>query len=409
MDVTDLKKETANTEFKMTSMIQSIPGGICQVADEGEYAVLWYNDKFLEIIGYTDQQFTAELRGKVRYVHPDDMLTVAAVMQEAKRTGSTKTMEMRIVRRDGEIRTLMTTLSHMGGGDGAPVYYSVGIDITEYKRQQERDRKKLENALEMARQASQTKSRFLSRMSHEIRTPLNAVIGMTDIASRSEGDKKVLRNCLRKIDSAANYLLSLINDVLEVSRIESGKLTLSEKSFSLPDFLYDIADLFSAEADRKQIDFDIDVDVFPEEQFWGDPLHLKQIFVNLLANAFKFTEAGGRISLGVRKLNRSGGTTRLEFSVADTGIGMKPEFLDRIFNAFEQETNDTTIRYGGSGLGLSICKHLTELMGGSIEVSSREGEGSVFKVRLPLDAEYPRPGKERRSEDSHHRPLRQCL
>ena len=388
-DITDFKNKVQTLENKIESILESIPGGICQLADDGQMTILWNNETFLRIIGYTQEQFETELNGTADYILPQDMAMVAAALEKTKRTHQTQLLEMRIRRRDGEVRTLLTTVgySHPSENASHPAYYSVIIDITEYKRLLERNEREVKDALlTRAQAASESKSRFLSRMSHELRTPLNAVIGMNRLAIHRQDDAKELQNCHAKIEAAARYLLSLINDVLDFSRIENGKLQLAIQPFSLPAFLYDLYDLFSGEAEQRLLDFTLRVEPFEEEHFNGDALHLKQIFVNLLSNAFKFTEKHGRVTLAVRELTRRGRTSVLEFTVSDTGIGISPDGLTRIFNIFEQETTEIVNQYGGSGLGLSISKSLVELMDGTISVRSKKGRGSAFTIVLPLGA-----------------------
>lgn len=388
-DITNFKNKVHKLENKVASIVGSIPGGICQMADDGFLTILWYNDTFLKLIGYTKEQFKTELNGTADYILPQDMAMVAAALEKTKRTHQTQLLEMRIRRRDGEVRTLLTTIGYSHASESAshPAYYSVIIDITEYKRLLERNEREVKDALlTRAQAASESKSRFLSRMSHELRTPLNAVIGMNRLAIHRQDDAKELQNCHAKIEAAARYLLSLINDVLDFSRIENGKLQLAIQPFSLPAFLYDLYDLFSGEAEQRLLDFTLRVEPFEEEHFNGDALHLKQIFVNLLSNAFKFTEKHGRVTLAVRKLTRRGRTSVLEFTVSDTGIGISPDGLTRIFNIFEQETTEIVNQYGGSGLGLSISKSLVELMDGTISVRSEKGRGSSFTIVLPLGA-----------------------
>ena len=388
-DITDFKNKVQTLENKIESILESIPGGICQLADDGQMTILWNNETFLRIIGYTQEQFETELNGTADYILPQDMAMVAAALEKTKRTHQTQLLEMRIRRRDGEVRTLLTTIgySHPSENASHPAYYSVIIDITEYKRLLERNEREVKDALlTRAQAASESKSRFLSRMSHELRTPLNAVIGMNRLAIHRQNDAKELQNCHAKIEAAARYLLSLINDVLDFSRIENGKLQLAIQPFSLPAFLYDLYDLFSGEAEQRLLDFTLRVEPFEEEHFNGDALHLKQIFVNLLSNAFKFTEKHGRVTLAVRELTRRGRTSVLEFTVSDTGIGISPDGLTRIFNIFEQETTEIVNQYGGSGLGLSISKSLVELMDGTISVRSKKGRGSAFTIVLPLGA-----------------------
>ena len=313
-DITDFKYKVQTLENKIESIVESIPGGICQMADDGHLSILWHNDAFLKIIGYTREQFKAELNGTADYVLPEDMATLAEALEKTKRTRQTQLLEMRIRRRDGESRTLLTSVgySHAAENAACPVYYNVLVDITEYKRLLERNERQVKDALlAKARAASESKSRFLSRMSHELRTPLNAVIGMNRLAIHGRNDAKVLQNCHAKIEAAAQYLLSLINDVLDFSRIENGKLQLSIQPFSLPALLYDLYDLFANEAAQKSLIFSLYAEPFEEELFNGDALHLKQICVNLLSNAFKFTGEHGHVSLTVRKLTARGRTSVL--------------------------------------------------------------------------------------------------
>lgn len=406
LDITEYKKSILDKEIKMSSIIRSIPGGICQVAADSSLKILWHNDNFLKLIGYTEEQFAAELHGSAGYVHPEDAPGVAAMMENVRKTGEQETMEMRLVRRDGKILTLITSMSYIDTPGYVPVYYSVGIDITEYKHQEEQSKEALRNALAAAQRANTSKSAFLSRMSHEIRTPLSAILGMSALAGSAPDNKDIVRDCHKKIDSAANYLLGLLNDILDMSRIESGKLVLAHQWFSFPEFLSGIINLFSLQAERAHVTFAAKAERLEKEAFYGDPLRLKQVVVNLLANAVKFTEAGGKVVLHVRELSHENNIVWLEISVIDTGIGMKAEFLKRIFRAFEQEDSNITSKYGGSGLGLAISGHLVELMGGNIEVRSVEGEGSRFDVRVPLTSHTHAPDALETACLSHLRAMR---
>lgn len=386
MDITEYKAKLSKAETKMTSIIKSIPGGICMLGGTEELSILWHNEHFLEILGYTKAQFDATHQGKATYIFPDDVPAMKALMDAVKDTGTSASLTMRAVRRDGSIRIMLTSVSFYETYDnGMPVFYSICVDITDYKHKEEQDKQALQDALASAREANVAKGRFLSRMSHEIRTPLNAVIGMTNIAGAALNNKEALRDCHKKIDSAAKYLLSLVNDILDVSRIESGKLQLAHQPFSLPDFLSGITSLFSMQAQKAHITFEVSLDGFDEEYFLGDQLHLKQIIVNLLSNALKFTEPGGKVALHFKALSREGNILWLEINVQDTGIGITKEAQARVFETFEQENSDTTSRYGGSGLGLSISKHIVGLMGGNISVQSTAGKGSTFTVAIPLE------------------------
>lgn len=232
--------------------------------------------------------------------------------------------------------------------------------------------------------ASQAKSEFLSRMSHEIRTPMNAIMGMTSIALRLPQLPGRAGECLRKIDSSARYLLSLINDILDMSKIESGKMVLSHQGFSLTKLLDDLDTLMRPQAENKGLEL-VFAGSVEDTRLVGDALRLNQVLVNLLSNAVKFTGAGGRVAVTVDEVSREDQKAGIRFSVKDSGIGIHPEQVSRIFNAFEQEESDTTAKYGGTGLGLSISSNLVRMMEGKLEVDTAPGEGSDFHFTIFLD------------------------
>ena len=239
--------------------------------------------------------------------------------------------------------------------------------------------------------ASRAKSDFLSRMSHEIRTPMNAIIGMTSIAMEREEKKEEIGDCLVKISQSSQYLLSLINDILDMSKIESGKMKLACDSGSIIKLVDEIGDLMENQMSKKNITYIREIQV---EHPWvyADLMRLKQVIINLLSNAVKFTGEGGRIKLSVceriQDNDRPGENAGVEicFAVEDNGIGISPENRKRIFNAFEQAEDYTAAVYGGTGLGLSISSRLVRMMGGEIELESREGQGSRFSFSLRFAA-----------------------
>lgn len=229
--------------------------------------------------------------------------------------------------------------------------------------------------------ASKAKSEFLSRMSHEIRTPMNGIIGMTNIAMNCVDDKKKVEECLAKIDVSTNYLLTLINDILDMSRIESGKMTISNEKMDLDTILQEIEVLIEPQAKEKKLQFVLDSE-YTTSHIYGDALRLNQVLINLLGNALKFTPEDGVVTLCVREVLRERDLIAIYFEVRDTGIGISKENKLRIFEAFEQEKTDTANKYGGTGLGLAISNNLVHLMGGNLEVESEENMGSAFSFTL---------------------------
>ena len=242
--------------------------------------------------------------------------------------------------------------------------------------------KQLTKANIIAENANAAKSEFLSRMTHELRTPMNAVLGLTHLAMQAEPENRQL-NYLKKIEKSGNNLLTIINDILDFNKIEAGKLTINKTIFNLADVIDEVVNLTEDSILKKGIEFIVIVDHTIPGTLWGDSLRLTQVLVNLLSNAAKFTEKG-TISLRASAIAINSEETTLEFAVEDTGIGIATEQIKLLFQDFQQAELSTTRRYGGTGLGLSICKHLMELMDGSIEVRSRLGEGSCFIAKAPF-------------------------
>ncbi len=249
----------------------------------------------------------------------------------------------------------------------------------------------LEEALEAAKAANQAKSVFLSNMSHDIRTPMNAIVGMTSIALSHIDEKARVQDCLLKIKTASMHLMSLVNDVLDMSRIDSGRLALNEEEFSLADLFHDIAVIVRPQAEQKNQMLQIDIGQILEENLIGDSLRLRQIMVNIIGNAVKYTQEDGEIKVQIRQYIQKDAadegkkdTLILEFVCADNGIGMSKEFLDRIFVPFERVNNSTISKIEGTGLGMAIVKSLVDRMNGQISVDSKEGAGSRFVIQIPV-------------------------
>ncbi len=274
-------------------------------------------------------------------------------------------------------------------------------------QEQLRQKHALQRALELAQHASSAKSTFLTNMSHDFRTPMNSIIGFTGIALEHADDNEVMVDCLEKIKKSSSHLLSLINDVLDVSRIESGIIETSEEEVDLLSFAEDMNSLFSGEAMRKSISFNVDTRNLRRRCVLADRQHLGQIMVNLIGNAFKFTEAGGSVTVRLEEFDEQQeiygahvpeGYGRYDFIVSDTGCGMVPEFLEKLFVPFERDGLGHPNLTEGTGLGMPITKNLVELFGGSIEVKSKVGQGSEFTVSLPLKLASSASGSDVSSE-----------
>ena len=243
----------------------------------------------------------------------------------------------------------------------------------------------LSDAVAAAETANRAKSTFLSNMSHDIRTPMNAIIGFTTLAISNIDDKERVKDYLAKTLASSNHLLSLINDVLDMSRIESGKIHLEEVEVNLSDVLHDLKTIVSGQIYAKQLELYMDATDVTDEDVYCDKTRLNQILLNLLSNAIKFTPAGGTVSVRVRQLaGKVHGCGQYEFRIKDNGIGMSPEFAQKIFEPFERERTSTVSRIQGTGLGMAITKNIVDMMGGTIEVQTAQGKGSEFIICLPL-------------------------
>lgn len=262
-------------------------------------------------------------------------------------------------------------------------------ESVKYEQENNRELHKLklaaEDALNMAEAANKSKSTFLSNMSHDIRTPMNAIIGFATLAMTNLGNTEKVRDYLSKILSSSNHLLSLINDILDMSRIESGKINLEEAEANLSDMLHDIKAIIGGQLHAKQLELFMDVIDVTDEDVYCDKTRLNQVLLNLLSNAIKFTPAGGLISVRVAQIhNAPEGKGLYEIRVKDTGIGMSEEFAEKIFEPFERESTSTVSKIQGTGLGMAISKNIVDMMGGTIEVVTEQGKGTEFIVRLTM-------------------------
>ena len=242
----------------------------------------------------------------------------------------------------------------------------------------------LVTALRAAEEASKAKTAFLSNMSHEIRTPMNAIIGLDSIALNNAGIPAETRAQLEKIGSSAKHLLSIINDILDMSRIESGRMVVSSEEFSLSNLLEQVNTIIGGQCRDKGLEYECRLVNDVDEYYIGDNMKLRQIMINVLGNAVKFTPQGGKVSFLISRSAHLGNKSNLEFVVRDTGIGMSEDYLPKIFDTFSQENSTSSNKYGSTGLGMSITKSLVDMLHGSIDVQSKKGEGTTFTITIPL-------------------------
>ena len=263
----------------------------------------------------------------------------------------------------------------------------LSIIIFEFKKYQnlQKQNKSLLNSLEKLKISNNSKSQFLSFMSHEIRTPLNSIIGITNIAKQKIEDKEKLLDYFETINSSSKELLHIVNDVLDMSAIESEKLKIARVPFDLKNILSSILSTYYIQCTNKGIEFELITTGVINDKLIGDELRLKQVLINLISNAYKFTNKNGKIKVSVVQTMSNEKTAYFKFIVSDTGIGMSDEIKEKLFTPFEQESLAISRQYGGSGLGLSIAKSLVEIMGGEIDVKSEKGKGTVLTVTIPFD------------------------
>ena len=341
-----------------------------------------WNDELYRIYGLDPERVAPSVSAWEAMVHPDDRDRVLNAAMQTWTGQQSDVNEYRVVRADGQVRHVRTILRNVRDGQGR-VLRVVGatFDVTAEKQATEA----IERARVAAEEANRLKSEFLANMSHEIRTPMNAVIGMTELAL---GGSLPVREhqYIAKANAAARNLLGVLNDILDFSKIEAGRLEVERTEFSLHDVLERVTDVVALHAAERGLELVVDVDPALPARHVGDPTRLMQVLTNLLSNAVKFTEAGHvllRVATSAT-VTAAPGETRLRFEVVDTGIGLNEEQQARLFEAFTQADASTTRRFGGTGLGLVICRRLLELMGGTISVQSRVGAGSTFWFELPL-------------------------
>ncbi len=364
------------SEEKYRGIIENMDLGLIEV-DNDDIIRKAYK-RFCELTGYEENELIGRKAADI--LLPDEDFRRVIAEQNANRLdGETGVYEVPLQKKNGEVIWVIVSGAPIIESNGK-VTGSVGIhlDITERKRTQEA----LEDARKVAEDARRAEKRFLANMSHEIRTPINAIIGMTHLLYDTNPNKKQVEY-LSAINYSADLLLNLVSDVLDISKIEAGEMKLSEQTFSLKDLINSTLQTFRLRLQGKDVKLVLEFDEEIENDVIGDSTFLTQILMNLLSNAVKFTEKG-QIGVQVSLLCRLGDFLMTEIKVFDTGIGISPQSLGRIFDSFKQADQDVKVKYGGTGLGLAIVKQLVNLHGGEISAESTLHEGTTFTFTLPL-------------------------
>lgn len=383
-----------------------MPGGFFIYKAETPEELLYANQAVLNIFGCENLEEFKELTGFTfkGIVHPDDYESISASItdQIAKSNDELDRVEYRIIRKDGQVRWVddyghYTETDSYGG-----IYYVFISDITEkhdaeQNRHEQKDRmiselenetieknKALSEALEAAEQANKAKTAFLSSMSHEIRTPMNAIIGLDSLALRNENLAPETRDYLEKIGVSARHLLGLINDILDMSRIESGRMILRKEEFSFRNMLEQINMMVMTQCSDKGLKYECRMTGGVADFYIGDDMKLKQVLLNILSNAIKFTSAPGNIVMTVERTAVFEDQSTIKFTIADTGIGMEKSFIPKVFDTFTQEDSSRNNKYGSTGLGMAITKNIVDIMNGTISVDSEKGKGTEFTVVVTL-------------------------
>ncbi len=413
-ELKDLRDSLARKNKEMATILGSMPGGFALMECGGRFSFQYVREELPRLLGYTVPEFLRESRGNaLGAITEEDRTDGARRMRDALDRGEEGfTVRYYMNCKDGGKKLLSMNARVMQDESGARMLYAFYIDVTKEQEttdliamqqkivEEERENKvllqevlnkerryklKLEEALLNAEKANEAKSRFLNSMSHDIRTPLNAILGFATLARKDPSDGGKVDYALDKIELSGKHLLSLINDVLDMSKIESGAVTLVPETHSLKQIMEELDIMIRHEAEKHELKLAIEADV-THDLVAVDVLRINQILLNIGSNAIKYTQPGGSVTIRVTEdtAHEADGLAHLTFSCRDTGIGMDEEFVEHVFDAFSREQTTTISGIQGTGLGMAITKRLVEMMGGTITARSEKGAGSEFIVSLQL-------------------------
>jgi len=406
-----LEKEKQNETLKIIhDMLRSGPWSM-QFDEQGNMTSVTWSDTFRKMLGYqSTEDFPDKLESWSDLLHAEDKDRVIQAFNDAIRDYSGKTIydvEYRLLTKDQDWRWFHAIGQLSRRPDGSPQsYVGIFVDITEkkaMKKQLAEHQEALKSALAQAEESNAAKTAFLSSMSHEIRTPMNAIIGLNSIALKDPQLPERTRGYLEKIGGSAKHLLGLINDILDMSRIESGRMATRNEEFSFREMLEQINTMINGQCQAKGLSYDCHINGKVDDYYIGDNMKLKQVLINILGNSVKYTPAPGTVSFIVEPMAKFEDKATLRFIMKDTGIGMDKEFLPKIFDAFSQENENKVNSFGSTGLGMAITKNIVEMMNGKIDVESEKGVGSTFTVTITLKTTDKKDGglSDIRPQDMH--------
>ena len=372
----DRIQDSAADERRFYQTFSEVKSDAYLIVDRKNLQVQYVSPNFEKLTGISEEHFRADIMSAKKLLSHSSFRKISEQIRNWNKTDALS-LEAEYHRsgdeekRFGKLQINIVDSEH---------YLVILSDITEeYKV-----RRKMENDLELANRESQSKTDFLSSMSHEIRTPMNGILGMLNLMRAHIDDRTETEMYLNKTEELSQFLLTLINDILDMSRIESGKMKLEEVPFDLSDLADRLDAMFRSTAEGKGIHWKVEMQDFDVYRVIGDEMRLSQVIINFISNANKFTPAGGSVTVTFRQMNKLDGMLHLMIRVRDTGKGIKEDFISKIFRPFEQEDASTAHNYGGSGLGMAIADSMVRLMNGEILVDSEEGKGTEFSVYLAL-------------------------